>query len=110
MGRFPFQETCPTRGFGLVAPTSFPPCGSGPEGSSTTNVTAAAPPPPPNLHHETLSQEGGGWGPRHLPGNTYYSTLQAAECLELRCQATSQTSSLVLRIPSNNSREKNKAY
>lgn len=53
----------------------------------------------------TLSQAA---GPCQLPATSlqhYYITLQVAQCLELRCQATSQTSSLVLRIPSNNSRK-----
>lgn len=43
-----------------------------------------------------------GWTTAWIQSNW---ALQAAQCLELRCQATSQTSSLVLRIPSHNSQE-----
>lgn len=82
---------------------------------SATNGTAAAPPPPPRTAAANPQPSNRlAVGPRHLLLQHYSSTPQAAKCLELRCQATSQPSSLVLRIPSNNSREEkdplNKAY
>ena len=77
---------------GRHTPTRFTLCGC------TTSVWAAGPPPPPET--ALSSPHPGSGGPGHLPPNHSLWALQAAQCLEPRCQATSQTSSLVLRSPS----------
>ena len=82
---------------GRHTPTRFTLCGC------TTSVWAAGPPPPPET--ALSSPHPGSGGPGHLPPNHSLWALQAAQCLEPRCQATSQTSSLVLRSPSHNSQE-----
>lgn len=71
---------------------------------------------PPRLkpNHQTLSQAMGRLSGLAAPSELLQSTLQAAECVELCCQAMSQTSSLALRTPSSKSGTEedplNKAY
>ena len=85
---------------GMYTPTRFTPCGC------TTSVWAAGPPPSPET--ALSSPHPGSGGPGHLPLNHLLWALQAAQCLEPCCQATGQTSSLVLRIPSHNSCQEEK--